>query len=111
MNSGRLAQARMVFSRLVTDFPRDPLASRAQFNLGNILQQENRLDEAIEEFLKVSVNHPAADETPVALYRIARIYVLQEDMDTAESYLQRVVSSYSDSPAADLAQEELERIR
>ena len=110
-NSGEYNTARMVFSRLLADDPGDALASRAQFYLGQILEEENRLDEAIEAFLRVGQLHPLSDENPVALYRIALIYVRQEDVETAVSYLERVVSSYPNSDAAGLAQDELERIR
>ena len=110
-NSGEYNIARMVFSRLLGDYPRDPLAPRARFYLGQILEEEDRLDEAIEEFLRVRELHPASAEAPVALYRIGLIYVRQEDVDTAESYLERVVNSYPESDAAGLAQDELERIR
>lgn len=110
-NGGEYNIARMVFSRLLGEYPADPLAPRAQFYLGQILEVENRLDEAIEAFLRVFELHPLSDQTPVALYRIARIYVLQEDVETAESYLDRVVNSYADSDVADLARDELERIR
>ena len=110
-NSGEYNTARMVFSRLLAEYPGDALASRAQFYLGQILEEENRLDEAIEAFLRVGQLHPLSDENPVALYRIALIYVRQEDVETAVSYLERVVNSYPNSDAAGLAQDELERIR
>ena len=110
-NRGSLNTARMVFSRLLGDYPDDPLAPRAQFYLGQILEQENRLGEAIEEFLRVAQLYPTADQVPVALYRIGLIYVLQENIDTAENYLERVVNTYPDSGAADLARELLQEIR
>ena len=110
-NRGSLNTARMVFSRLLGDYPDDPLAPRSQFYLGEILEQENRLDEAIDEFLRVAQLYPTADQVPVALYRIGLIYVLQENVDVAESYLERVVNTYPDSGAAELARELLQEIR
>ena len=47
----------------------------------------------------------------MALYRIGLIYVLQENVDVAESYLEGVVNTYPDSGAAELAQELLQEIR
>jgi len=110
-NRGSLNTARMAFSRFLEDYPDDRLAPSAQFNLGDILFQENRLDQAIEEFLRVAQLYPTADQVPVALYRIGLIYVLQENVRTARTYLQRVVNTYPDSGAADLAQDLLEDIR
>ena len=48
---------------------------------------------------------------PVALYRIGAIYAFQGNVDEAETYLERVVNTYPDSGAADLAQELLQEIR
>ena len=110
-NRGSLNTARMAFSRFLGDYPDHRLAPSAQFNLGDILSQENRLDEAIEEFLRVGQLYPTADQVPVALYRIGRIYVLQENVETARTYLERVVNSYPDSGVADLARDLLEDIR
>lgn len=110
-NRRSLNTARMAFSRFLVECPDHRSEAAAQFNLGDILEQENRLDEAIEAFLRVFEFHPTSDEAPAALYRIAMIYVLQEDVETAESYLDRVVNSYADSEVADLARDELERIR
>jgi tol-pal system protein YbgF len=110
-NRGSLNTARMAFSRFLEDYPDHRLAPSAQFNLGDILFQENRLDEAIEEFLRVGQLYPTADRVPVALYRIGLIYVLQENVETARTYLERVVNSYPDSGVADLARDLLEDIR
>ena len=110
-NRGSLNTARMAFSRFLGDYPEHRLAPSAQFNLGDILFQENRLDEAIGEFLRVAQLYPTADQVPVALYRIGLIYVLREDVEMARTYLERVVNTYPDSGAADLAQDLLADIR
>jgi tol-pal system protein YbgF len=110
-NRGSLNTSRMAFGSFLGDYPDHRLAPRAQFYLAEILQQENRLAEAIEEFLRVSELYPTADRVPVALYRIGQIYVLQGNVDEAETYLERVVNTYPDSGAADLAQELLQEIR
>ena len=110
-NRGSLNTARMAFSSFLGDYPDHRLAPSAQFNLGDILFQENRLDEAIEEFLQVGQLYPTADRVPVALYRVGLIYVLQEDVETARTYLERVVNSYPDGGVADLARDLLEDIR
>jgi len=110
-NRGQLNTARMAFGSFLSDYPNHRLAPSAQFNLADILEQENRLDQAIEGFLRVSELYPAADRVPVALYRIANIYIRQSEFDEAVSYLERVVNTYPDSGAAELAQELLQEIR
>jgi tol-pal system protein YbgF len=110
-NRGSLNTARMAFGSFLGDYPDHLLAPRAQFYLAEILQQENRLDEAIEEFLRISELYPTADRVPVALYRIGQIYVLQENFDEAVIYLERLVNTYPDSGAAGIARELLQEIR
>lgn len=111
LGRGSLNTSRMALGSFLRDCPGHPLLASAQFFLGDILEQENRLDEAIEEFLRVQELHPTADRVPVALYRIGNIYVLQENLGQAEIYLERVVATYADSGAADLARELLREIR
>ncbi len=111
LSRGSLNTARMALGSFLRECPDDPQAPSAQFFLGDILTQENRFDEAIDEFLRVFELHPTADRVPVALYRIGNIYVLQEEFDEAVSYLERVVNTYPDSGAAELARELLQEIR
>jgi TolA-binding protein len=111
-NRGSLAAARMGFTGFLSDCSDDDrLAPRAQFNLGDILERENRLDSAIEAFLRVAELYPSADDVPMAYYRVALIYVLQENVASARTYLELVVNSYADSGVAELARAELQEIR
>ena len=81
----------MAFSRFLGDCPAHRRIPQAQFNLGDILERENRLDDAIEAFLRVPQLNPTADQVPAALYRIGLIYVLQDNLESARTYLERVV--------------------
>lgn len=80
-NRGSLNIAQMAFTRFLEEYPEDEQAADARFYLGVIHERENRLDEAIEEFLRVAQLHPLADRVPVALYRVGLIYVLQDNLD------------------------------
>ena len=110
-NRGQLNTARMAFGSFLADYPDHRLAPSAQFNLADIFEQENRLDQAISGFLRVAELYPTADQVAVALYRIGNIHVLQRQFDEAIGYLERVVNTYPDSGAAQLAQELLQEIR
>ena len=110
-NRGSLNTAQMALGRFLGDFPDHRLAPRAQFVLADIFEQENRLDGAVEEFLRVPELYPSADQVPNALYRIALIYVIQENVDEAVIYLERLTNTYPDSGPAELAQELLQEIR
>jgi tol-pal system protein YbgF len=110
-NRGSLNTARMAFGSFLEGYPDHRLAPSAQFYLADILEQENQLVQAIEEFLRVAELYPTAERVPQALYRIGAIYAFQGNVDEAETYLERVANAYPDSGAADLAQELLQEIR
>jgi TolA-binding protein len=108
---GSLNTAQMAFRSFLGNFPDHQLAPRAQFFLADILEQENRPDEAVAEFLRVAELYPSADQVAMALYRIALIYVEQENVDEAVIYLERLTNTYPDSGPAEIAQELLQEIR
>ena len=108
--AGREASESCVQSFLA-DYPDHRLAPSAQFFLGDVFEQENRLDEAIDVFLRIPELYPTEDRVPQALYRAGAIYALQENVEEAIRYLETVVNSYPDSGAADLARELLQEIR
>jgi tol-pal system protein YbgF len=111
LSRGSVNTARRAFESFLAEYPDHRLAPSSQFFLGDILDQQNRLDDAIEAFLRVTQLYPASDRVPQALYRIGAIYGLQGNVDQAETYLERVVNTYPDSGAAELARELLREIR
>ncbi len=111
LNRGSLATAQRAFESFLAYYPDHRLAPSAQFFLGDVFEQENRLDEAIEAFLRIAELHPADDRVPQALYRTGAIYALRENVEEAVRYLETVVNTYPDSGAADLARDLLQDIR
>ncbi len=45
--------ARVAFQQFLQQYPNDPLAPNAQYYLADILVQENRLEEAVQAFLRI----------------------------------------------------------
>jgi len=111
LNRGSLGTARRAFESFLSDYPDHRLAPSTQFFLGDIFEQENRLDEAVEVFLRIPELYPTDDRVPQALYRTGAIYALQDNVAEAVRYLETVVNTYPDSGAADLAQELLQELR
>ncbi len=111
LSRGSLATARRAFESFLADYPDHRLAPSAQFFLGDVLEQENRLDEAIEVFLRIPELYPTDDRVAQALYRTGAIFALQENVQEAVRYLETVVNTYPDSGAADLARELLQELR
>ena len=111
LNRGSLGTARRAFESFLVDYPDHRLAPSARFFLGDVLEQENQLDDAIEAFLRIPELYPTDDRVPQALYRVGAIYALQDNVTEAVRYLETVVNTYPDSGAADLARELLQELR
>lgn len=109
-NRGNFTVATMAFRRFLEEYPNHQLAPSAHLRLGELLAQENRLEEAVDEYLKVRELFPTAAEVPDALYRAGAVYLEMESFGLARQYLEQVVNSYPDHPAAVLAQERLQDI-
>ena len=109
-NRGSYSVARGAFQQFLTQFPNHALAPAAHIRLGEILAQENRLEEAAAEYLKVRERFPNDPEVPNALFRAGAAYLEMEDFALARQYLETVVNSYPDHPAAQLAQDRLNDI-
>jgi tol-pal system protein YbgF len=102
---GGLTTARMGFEDVVANYPNDPLAPEARYLLADILVQEGQVAQAIQTFLEIPEFHPTAPRVPDALYRAAMLHVEEGDRSAARPLLERVVNTWPDSGAADLARE------
>lgn len=104
------AAARMGFESLVEEFPNHDLTPEARYYIGEILVEQGDPDEAIEAFLRIPEYHPSAERVPDALFRVGQLYHEQGDDATAREYLERLVNTWGETGAADLARELLREI-
>ena len=109
-NRGQLGTAKFAFESFVEIYPEHANAPLALYLLGDILEQEGRLEEAVEGFLRVGELFPTSDRVSQALYRVGALHVLLGDEGQARQYLERVIATYPDTGAAALAQEKLREI-
>lgn len=109
-NRGSVTTARRAFERFLQSYPNHRLAPDAHFYLGDILAQENRLEEAVETFLEIPELFPTADRVPHALYRAGTLQAELGNSEEARDLLERVVNSYPESGAAVLAEERLQEL-
>jgi tol-pal system protein YbgF len=105
-----LTSARMGFEEVVERFPGHALTPSARYFLADILAQQGEMDEAIRAFLRIAEFHPDADRVPHALYRVGIIHKERGETAEARSYLERVVNTWPESPAAELAEEALREL-
>jgi tol-pal system protein YbgF len=109
-NRGTYTAARMGFEQIVNEYGSDPLAPEARYYLAQILQNDGDVEGAIEAFLLIPEFHPTAERVPDAYYMAGRLHLGLGNSDQAQQYFERVVNTWPDSTAADLAREELARL-
>ena len=106
---GTTRAAEVGFRTFIETYPRHELTPLAHFNLGDTYAQDGRYEDAIAEFAKIPERFPGSNRVPDALYRIGRIHLDELDQpDEGRRHLERVVNSYPESPAAQLARRLLE---
>jgi tol-pal system protein YbgF len=95
---GQFQTARQAFEDFLSQYPSDAeLAPQAHFYLAQILVREERLDEAIREFLVIRENFPLSDTVPAALYHVGLLYRDQGNTAEARRYLELVINTYPDN--------------
>jgi tol-pal system protein YbgF len=109
-NRGSVSTARRAFQQFLREYPNDSLAPDAHYYLADLLVQEDRLDEAIQAFLRIPELFPTAEKVPDSLYRVGVVYILLDDLENARLYLERVINSYPGTTAAQAAQDRLDGI-
>jgi tol-pal system protein YbgF len=95
-------QAVLDFIDFIAKHPKHPLASNAQYWIGEAYWAQRDYRQALVEFEKVSEYGPA--KTPDALVKIGLCHARLRDASRAEQAWQRVVREYPKSEAAGLAQ-------
>ena len=107
---GSLGTAQQAFEDFLGRYGAHVLAPEARFYLGDILERQDRLQEAIETFGQIPELHPTAARVPDALYRIGLLNLGLENRQEGVRFLERVANSYPDSDAAELAREALREL-
>lgn len=94
MNMGRLEEARSAFQAVLDARPGGELAAQAQLMRGETFFHEDRLHEALREFLRVNILYQAPRWQAAALLEAGKVYErLDQWADAAETY-ERLVSRF-----------------
>ncbi len=98
------------FATLLEEYPRSALAPAAYLHRAELLTLEDRLEDAIADYLAVPRLFPTSDRIPAALYLAGLRCIELEDYDRAREYLERVINTYPDDPYAEQARGKLAEI-
>ena len=109
-NRGSNITARRAFDGFLATYPIHELAGDATFFLSDLDLQEERVEDAIEGFMRVPEMYPDSPRVPEALYRAAILHQELGDTEEARTLLERVINGFRDSDVAELAQQRLQEI-
>lgn len=107
---GSNVTARRGLDDFLAIYPNHELAGDATYFLSDLDLQEERLEDAIEGFMRVPQMYPASPRVPDALYRAALLHDELGDAEEARNLLERVINGFPDSDFAELAQQKLQEI-
>ena len=110
-NRGSYSTAQRAYEQFMREHPTDLRVPDAQYFLADILEQQDRPEDAMEAFLEILSLHPTHARVPDALYRAALLQIELGQNEEARATLQRIINTYSDHSMASLARIQLEEIR
>lgn len=105
--SGRFGEAVTQFQLFIRSYPRSPLASSAQYWIGNSLYATRDFRGAIASQRQLLNQYPDSNKAPDALLNIATSQSELGDLQSARATLQEVNAKYPSSEAAAKARQRL----
>lgn len=108
---GSYETARAGFEDFLENYPDHELAPDARYFLAESLAEAGEPDRAVEEYRRVVELHPDSQRAPTALYKLGMLEVERGNASEARRYFERVELGYPNSPEAQLARDQLRRLR
>lgn len=97
LGEGAYATARAAFGQVIREFPNDPRAADAQYQIAESYYAEEQRGEALSALELVARQWPSSARAAGALYRAGVIAEEMGNRDRARAYYQDVVQRYPDS--------------
>ncbi|HEX6693706.1 MAG TPA: tol-pal system protein YbgF [Longimicrobiales bacterium] len=104
LNEGAYAAARTVFQGITRQYPKDPVAADAQYQLGEVYYAEQNYSSAYTAFEAVPAGWPESVRAGEALYRAGVIAQERKETARARRYYDAVIEQYAGSDAAKAAE-------
>ena len=111
LREGRYVQAITGFEQFMNAHSGSNLASEAQYWLGEAYYLSRDYNAAKEAFINLGLNYPQSAKLPDALLKLGYLYGEQGDTPRARDVLQKLVQVYPNTPAARLAEQQLQSLR
>ncbi|HET9949205.1 MAG TPA: tetratricopeptide repeat protein [Longimicrobiales bacterium] len=107
---GSFTTALRAYEQFLSEHPNDARAPDARYFRADILEQQNRPEDALAAFLEIQSLHPTSPRVPDALYRAGVLQHELGDDEAARATLQRLINTYPEHLTADLARGLLEEL-
>lgn len=108
---GSINTARVAFQDFLQAHPGHENAPQAHFYLADILEQQDRPEEALAAFQRIPEQYPIYARMPEVLYRVANLQHALDDDEAAKATLERLINTYpNESTMVMLARGMLEEI-
>ena len=95
-NNREFNRAKSVYRQITENFPEAEEAATAQYSIGLIYFQQNRLDDYIDEAYGTARDHPGTVQSALALSGAAELLIDQKRFEDAESILKKLLDQYRD---------------
>ncbi|WP_299259120.1 tol-pal system protein YbgF [uncultured Kushneria sp.] len=102
-------QAISAFEAFNRDYPQSGLNGNAWYWLGELYSAKSQLDKSSTAFGTVINDYPQSNKVPDAMYKLGLVYARQGKGAESQSMLKKVISEHSDSDAAGLAREFMQK--
>ena len=110
LNRGNYQLALQSFRQFLQQHPNTDLSDNAQYWIGEILYDQGRFANSIEEFEKVIKWYRESDKVPAALLKIGYAFISMQENDQGKLYLEEVIRDYPGSREANLAKGKLDTL-
>jgi tol-pal system protein YbgF len=108
---GNYPAAISAFQNFVLQYPRSPLAHRAQYWIGDSYYNVRDYRNAVAAQQKLIAAYPESDSVPDAMLNMASAYIEMGDLNSARRTMDSIVARYPNSEAAAKARRRLASLR
>ncbi len=98
--SDRTMEAKAIYELFEASFPDDPRAPQALFEIGKLFEKTGDLDSAIKHYQSVYERHESSPLAATATFRIAELFVIQQNCERAKAIYSFVEKQFKGSPEA-----------
>ncbi|HEY0802687.1 MAG TPA: tol-pal system protein YbgF [Steroidobacteraceae bacterium] len=110
LKDGQYDRAIVAFQKFLAAYPDSSLADNAQYWLGEAYYVNKSYPEALAAFQRVMDKYPQSRKLPDALLKIGYCRYEMKQFEAAREALGQVVARFTDTPAARLAKQRLEKM-